>query len=552
MLSDRFCVHRYGLGHNAAVARVFSDRPRQGTPDSELRVLDAFRLLDDDWWVFHSVRWQALRRGRQGDGEADFVVMHADYGVVVLEVKGGGIDVVAGRWTSTDRHGAVHKIKNPFEQAKDSKYALLAYMDNATGGAAPTCHAVVFTDGTVIDDIGPDGPRGIVLDRADLAKPEKALVRVFAHWEQRAALTAKWMRRVAELLAPTVSIRSRLRDRVAQAEAELLTLTEQQIAAFRMLRTVRRCVVLGGAGTGKTVLAVERARQLAQEGARVLLTCFNAPLGEHLRRVADFDGVTVQTFHSFCLEHIRSAGKEIPRNPDASWWETSAPELLVDAATAGISPAYDALVVDEGQDFHESWLTVLQMLLSEPDDSPIGVFGDPHQEIYGRSVAFPASWPRVPLDVNCRNTLPIARKVAAVFADSQPIAGAEGQAPKFVEVKSDREAMEATRRNVIRMLEGGGLKPAQVVVLAARRAVVDALRQELAGDVPFTTLDGVGVAVETIQRFKGLEAEVAVVVLPTTGWEQDELRRLAYVGFSRARSFLMVVATPKARKALGW
>lgn len=71
------------------MAQVFRlDDGVKPPPASERIVLEALSRLPDEWHVFHSVRWQSLRNGRQGDGEADFVLVHRQRGILVLEVKG--------------------------------------------------------------------------------------------------------------------------------------------------------------------------------------------------------------------------------------------------------------------------------------------------------------------------------------------------------------------------------------------------------------------------------------------------------------------------------
>ena len=80
------------------MARMFPERVDPGTPLSERKVFEAFERLDDDWLVFHSVAWQGRRHGRQGDGEADFVIAHPAKGITIVEVKGGAISIVDGRW----------------------------------------------------------------------------------------------------------------------------------------------------------------------------------------------------------------------------------------------------------------------------------------------------------------------------------------------------------------------------------------------------------------------------------------------------------------------
>src|SRR5438128_2624084 len=68
----------------------------------------------------------------------------------------------------------------------------------------------------------------------------------------------------------------------ADVAKELIRLTDQQIAVLQGLRRYRRMLIYGGAGTGKTVLAMAQARRLASEGFNVLLLCFNEPLGHKL------------------------------------------------------------------------------------------------------------------------------------------------------------------------------------------------------------------------------------------------------------------------------
>ena len=99
--------------------------PVEGTsPRSELIVNSALQNLDDGWHIFHSVWWQGMRGNRMADGEADFVLLHKDHGIVVVEVKGGGVELDNGRWYSTDRFGERHPVKNPFEQGAASKSKL--------------------------------------------------------------------------------------------------------------------------------------------------------------------------------------------------------------------------------------------------------------------------------------------------------------------------------------------------------------------------------------------------------------------------------------------
>src|SRR5690606_1803676 len=127
--------------------------------------------LDDTFTVMHSVAWLA-RDPQDGasDGEADFVIAHPDYGVMVLEVKGGQVRLnsKSGQWYSIDRHGRQHAIKDPFGQTTRSMYALKKKLAEAP----PTRHyswfvsrAVAFPDVAVSGDLRPDAPRELILDQ---------------------------------------------------------------------------------------------------------------------------------------------------------------------------------------------------------------------------------------------------------------------------------------------------------------------------------------------------------------------------------------------------
>lgn len=515
-------------------------------------MFEALSRLTDEWNVFHSVVWQGIRSGRQADGEADFVLIHPRRGLVVLEVKGGRVDVEGGEWYSADHNGVRHRIKNPFVQALASKHSLLRYLNDRHPGLAVSIgHGVVFPDVSIETDIGLYGPRPLILDRHDLRNPPAAIERLCDHWTLKARLTPSQVRAVASGLAPTANLRTRLRDVLRESEETLLQLTNQQVAVFRQLRRMRRVAVVGGAGTGKTILAVERARQLAAD-YQTLLVCYNEPLATHISKaLPPTQKLTVATFHSLCFKAAKALG-EVPTTRDAYWWENVAPNVL-QRFMAGSSEPIGALVVDEVQDLCEPWLTSLLLLLEDPDESPCYLFGDTHQRLYRGASGMPPDFPQFTLDINCRNTLPIARRVAAVFGDLEPEHGADGAAPTFIRADSSMDLIEAVQDLVSNLLSAEQLRPDQIVVLSNDARVRQALRARLAADSAFVGLSEHGVVAETIARFKGLEAPVVVLALTNSVLtNQDEMRATVYVGLSRARSALFVISSADVKRALKW
>ena len=99
--------------------------PKRG---AECRVYDALgKQLDDGFHVFYSSPWLGTNPdGTEIDGEADFVIGHAKYGFLTIEVKGGRISITdTNQWKTKDREGVTYKIKNPVQQARTSKHQLL-------------------------------------------------------------------------------------------------------------------------------------------------------------------------------------------------------------------------------------------------------------------------------------------------------------------------------------------------------------------------------------------------------------------------------------------
>jgi len=153
-------------------------------------------------------------------------------------------------------------------------------------------HAVAFPDTDRASllragraDLGPDAPVDLIIDRADLADPgstRRALDRVFAHWVGDGArdrgLSDHTLAVIHDVIEPRVTLGPSLAGDLAAGEHELVVPTHHQLKVLTTLRVERRASIVGAAGSGKTLVAIEKARQLATVGFNVLLVCFNQPL----------------------------------------------------------------------------------------------------------------------------------------------------------------------------------------------------------------------------------------------------------------------------------
>jgi hypothetical protein len=315
-------------------------------------------------------------------------------------VKGGrvGYDSGTAQWTSRDRLGEVHDIRDPFTQAKDSAYSLLEFAKNLPSWPrawGPIGHAVCFPDGRFDARPLPHTPRDIVIDEEDLlssngiARAIDASFAVFA--DDRFKPDERGVDLLADALAHDIEIRQPLSLALAEAEREIVRLSEQQYGIVNTLAGSRRVEVAGPAGSGKTLIALQKALRLTGTGMKVLLTCFNRPLAEYLRSlpaVVNVPDLDIMNYHQLCGRLAYEAGIRIHGDPEAATTYADLPETLASAVDL-LGPRYDAIIADEGQDFDEAWWLPLTMLLKEPDLGILYVFYDDNQALYSRPSGLP-------------------------------------------------------------------------------------------------------------------------------------------------------------------
>jgi len=261
---------------------------------AEAKVYDVLRALPDGYRVYYHVPWvnESTERGPASEGEADFIVAHPDKGILLIEVKGGriGHDGPAGGWTTTDREGKVHRI-DPFKQISRCRYALIDKMKACPlwrGEWLEIGHAVCFPHCSNARGFSTaDAPPAIIIGGDDLANIDAKIEEIYTFWRQSNAVRPPGPAGIALLeavAAPTFVLKSLDRAQALAAQEErIITLTREQFSAFELLQQIPRVTVQGGAGTGKTLLAVEKARRAAALGRRTLLICYNRPLADHMR-----------------------------------------------------------------------------------------------------------------------------------------------------------------------------------------------------------------------------------------------------------------------------
>jgi hypothetical protein len=562
------------------MAKIYPRISNSETESSaERRLYEAFRReLSNDWMVFHHVKRTGKINGRLRDGEADFVIAHARLGVLVLEVKGGRIhfDEVTGHYWSTDRDGVAHDIGDPFWQAQENKKWLIDYMRGKLGWPNARIifgHAVAFPHMIVEGDwLRPNAPRDIILDHNDLLALEEWLKHILNHCRGVGEVPPgrEGVDTLKRLLSQSTHIRNPLlKERVSTDEHQFYQLTQDQYDVMIGLDRNRRAVIRGCAGSGKTILAVEKARRLAQnDELKVLYTCFNEALADFIGRELDRRGLfDVFSYYSLVKHWGRQAGLFVPEDyrtitDRQTFFEKTLPDFLLEAIDK-TGPQYDAIVLDEMQDFYQKWWDSLFFLLYDSGGGIFYAFGDDQQRIFPsprsqKHVSEAPGFVEYSLSYNCRNTRTIAELVSRFYQGRHlpKSKGPEGMPVEIIAYKTYRQMCDHLRHILHRLICEEHLSNQDVVVLTLRHSrksedlpgppseIAD-LRLgnfQLSGKLP---LEPMQVLTKSIYSFKGLERPVVIIGEIDDQIPEDHLQTLLYAAISRAKSHLIMLVSEK-------
>ncbi|PWJ26064.1 nuclease-like protein [Branchiibius hedensis] len=464
---------------------------------------------DPDAVAFHSVDLRSHAYKQQA--EADFVVLWRGV-VVVIEVKGGGVRRHDGVWYSIDRRGDWHKLSgSPMEQARSAAYALRDILREE--GAGWFAHeAVVITP--------------------DIDSPPSAVGWLPTHWLARDDMSAAGLQGALDgvvrngRIAPNGQKRARMGDlrsrlfgeftRMPVIDARRGAVLEEQSRATagqsRVLAALARnprVLVFGGAGTGKSLVLVEAAKQEADQGRSVLIT-FHSP-----------------ALTGFFKPHI--AGRSID---------------LVAFHELPNERAYDVVLVDEAQDMMtaDAMDRIDTLIAGGRADGRWRMFLDPNNQAhvdgaYDKDVAdlIASEAIIVDLDLNVRNTKAIVHVV-------QEYLGADVGDPGIVHGEKVQwctplgEAQIGAADRVAQQIVADGAHRSDVWIISTT------------SDAPPTTSPE-GFVVTSPRYAKGLEAEHVVVFdLPQT---YDEAANAAlYVALTRARVSLHIITSKRDKRNL--
>jgi len=413
-----------------------------------------------------------------------------------------------------------------------------------------------------------------------------------------APLPNEWLDALRFWLAPPVHM---------PAPAPPIVLTEEQ-RPYTLSAPGQHQHLQGVAGSGKTWVLAQRAANLAAAGKRVLVLTFNVTLSQSICQLVNqstltfpWTNIEFHHFHGLCKNFLIENSIEWPlvgnRRPNQLWDEMT-PELVVNLLQTGHNAKarqYDAILIDEGQDFLPAYYAMLRHFLTEHDE--LLLVTDPRQNVYlcddswlatsvsklsEQACELATSYRLPPAIAHEANRFAEQFLPAALITPLVIVATHAPNQPAYLawhNVSTAEQTHALALQAVERLLQDDGIAPADIVILTPNQPAGWAMVRYLAQhDLVATHVLNEGdsqtgrkrerfrkrtfaahdprLKVSTIHSFKGWELN-HVILLTAEDNPADDLARepqnayLFYIAMTRARQTLIVLNRHAAYRAYG-
>ena len=266
-------------------------------------------MKDKDFHVFYSVEWTRLKNKslKKQDGECDFIITHKKLGIICFEVKGGKISKKIDEngfavFYSKDKKGEVHEIQNPYSQAKTKNAILAEWKKFNSDSYINIQHAVIFPETMDPGEYKTiNEHREITIFQDDLDHIEINVYKIFGvdFQDNFDDLDNEGINFLKEIFLSEIPLKEKLSDVIDVQKKIIEEKTKVFLDSVLMTKEAfkNKIIFQGGAGTGKTHLALEIAKSFTQNGS-VLLICFNRGLKNYLKnQITNYSKIDVRSIH---------------------------------------------------------------------------------------------------------------------------------------------------------------------------------------------------------------------------------------------------------------
>lgn len=562
--------------------------------------------LDDNWYV-----WMNRRLGFELPGtgsmnrEVDCILYHREHGMLVIECKSGKIQAERDEeskscvWTQS---GKVIEGKSPVEQVCSLISPLHDYLkeivkrpESQRPYKLRVQWAVCFSDMDSMEGLPSiELPRKRTLLRTDLLSDRRFEDRLIEILEIKEASSENKPftneRLDDEALFALLNFmdgsgaRYGADDSYKEPDVFEVQATDIQQMLMDSISRNLRVRIEGVAGSGKSRMVEWEALRLSRRGKNVAVVCYNDLLADDLKNtmkkvveedrkaiegayneegVLSYGRVDVHAYSEWCKTYAKAAKLDATNKGDATeYYDRILPAAFCKAQKILLKDKkkreqyfYDAVIIDEGQDFTSDWVDSMISLLKSSERGMVRFFYDPAQRLYGKrngiENAQVAEMPVMVLSRAYRNTKSILKWVSKNTGFRlEPYANAAaGNTVKEKFYNDSTEQIDLLLASYEELLAKNKLSPEDVLVVSMRSQGSSALKN--LKDDRFVW-NGVGnkrivrdkVNIVSAHRIKGLDAEAVIMVdveEPKDPSKREDWKRRLLVGATRAKKLLTVI-----------
>lgn len=533
------------------MAIMYPNKPREFMKNSKEDIMfEALSKLPDSYYIFHSFSIVNVSDGIIHESETDFVIFNPQKGIMCLEAKAGNVKYENGQWLYGS--GIPMSHDGPFNQASTNKWKLINYINkkgyNEIIKKCKIIHAVWFPSISKEKfenvSLPSEADNKLMLTCDSFFELESEISKIFEISVSNGVEThlngIEVNSILNNILAPSFNLISISEMKLNHNRIVFKKMLDEQISLLNYLEDQHSAVINGMAGTGKTVIALEKAKRHSDKKEKVLFLCYNKFLKEYLKANYPYKDVDYFTIDGLACDFCNTT--------KANYQEL---RNILDEMYMNNTFPYKHVVIDEGQDFgkdsidEENIIEYLKMNVvdSEDNDGTFYIFYDKNQMIQSKKIPDYISNAdcKLTLYKNCRNTINIARtSLRFLRNEKSPKMNDDsiiGEVPKMFFCANKEESVniinkiiEETKEDKIETLQILTCKTEDVSILKDECSCGKYLYKNY--KIPFTTC----------KKFKGLESEAVILVDVDKKMIESEFEQLLYVGSSRAKFKLYIIS----------
>lgn len=535
---------------------MYPDIPYECTPASREEIM--FKVLKDlpeEYYVFHSFKIVNVDEGVINASETDFVIFHPKKGILCIEAKAGRVKFEGNKWKYASGDEMSHG--GPYRQAENGKWRLRDYIKNSDYGYLTSrcklLHAVWFPS---VDKeymrrvcLPSEGDMKITLTADSFDNIEEEISSIFdieLPNKVETKLTSTDIKLlINKFLAPSFDLIPIANLKVENQRYVFKRMLKEQVALLNYLEEQDNAVINGLAGTGKTVMAVEKARRHAEKDEPVLFLCYNYYLKEYLQRNYGHPNISFYTIDGLACKLCDTITPNYERLK----------EILEEMYLEETFP-YKHIIIDEGQDFGKERLndiSVIELLktnvIDEGKNGTFYLFYDKNQMVQAEKLPsyIENSDCKLTLYRNCRNTENIATTSLRLLGENKKpklFDGAiVGDSPEMY-FAGDVNQTVSTLNAIIEKAWAEDYIDIQILTCQTEQSSIIAdecstgVYLYKSKKIPFTTC----------RKYKGLEADVIIMIDLDNDIFDKNAEQVMYVGSSRARYKLSLICNLSERE----